>query len=519
MQDRQHPRRINLAAVTIAVALVSLWQQSLTIYSAGGFSLSTASPNMLVAMACTMFIITMVGAIIWSNVREVRRASRLAFIDDLTGLPNRRGFDRRLRERAAELARTGKAFGLLYLDLDRFKNVNDSYGHEAGDEVIRQFAARMRKLLGKDDMLARLAGDEFAMILSSASGRRSLQMAAAHVFDAMAEPFDCKTTLIYSGLSIGATLADRPGTGAMEILRHADFALLQAKESGRNNLQIFNPSMAERIRTRGQLENDLREAIAHDRFQIRYQPMISQTGDEVIGVEALVRWIHPVRGAIMPAVFIPIAEEIGLIDRLDEFVLRRACTEIRDFGPVKLAVNISSSRFMRPEFAEQVHAIVEETGFDPHNLELEITEGVFLEDPAKIARTVETFKAMGIRIALDDFGTGYSSMSYLRDHTLDRIKIDRSFVSQIGHSVRSLNLVSKLIDLGGSLGLNVTVEGVETEAQRKLLSDSKVEMQGFLFSHPVSLEQLRDYCGPDQVPANDASASPASQSMRVASSS
>jgi diguanylate cyclase (GGDEF)-like protein len=490
-----------LALVTIIVAIISLWQQTLSIYNQNGLSLPNFTTSNLISMGCTMFMVIAVSILLWRNLQEVKRASRLAFIDELTGLPNRRRFDARLQERVRQLKRTGESFGLLYLDLDKFKSINDSYGHEAGDVVVRQFAQRAQAVIGPDDLLARLSGDEFAIILDSAISHQDLEQAAERIFHTMGEPIHANANLIYTGVSIGATLADRTNMGAVDILRHADFALLQAKENGRNNLQIFDPSMAERVLIRGVLENDLREAIISQRFQIRYQPLISQADNKVIGVEALVRWIHPTRGPIAPSVFIPIAEDLGLIDRLGEIVLRRACTEIRDFGPVRLAVNISPSQFVQDGFVDRVKRILEETGFDPNHLELEITEGVFVDAPEKTARIVHQFRALGVRIALDDFGTGYSSMYYLRDHALDRIKIDRAFVSDIGNSVRSMNLVSKLIDLGGSLGLNVTVEGVETEDQLNLLSDSGCEMQGFLFSHPVSLDQLRDYCADDMTPS------------------
>ena len=486
-----------LALVTIVVALVSLWQQTLALNKANGLSLPAMSTNSAITMACTLFIIVAVAILLIRNMQEVRRASRLAFIDDMTGLPNRRRFDAHLRQKTAELAGTGNGFGLLYLDLDKFKNINDSYGHEAGDEVVRQFALRVRSIIAPGDFLARLSGDEFAVILNSATRQEDLKEASQQIFQTMSEPVRSNHNLIFIGVSIGGALADSTKASAVEILRQADFALLQAKESGRNNLQVFDPSMAERIQTRGVLENDLREAIVSQRFQVRYQPMISQSDNKVLGVEALVRWVHPTRGPIAPSVFIPIAEELGLIDRLGEIVLRRACTDIRDFGPIKLAVNISPAQFVQEGFVRRVTRILEETGFEPKNLELEITEDVFTAAPEITARTVREFQEIGVRIALDDFGTGYSSMSYLRDHSLDRIKIDRSFVSQISNSVRSLNLVSKLIDLGGSLGLRVTVEGVETEDQLKLLSNSGCEMQGFLFSHPVSLDQLRDYCTSD----------------------
>jgi EAL domain-containing protein (putative c-di-GMP-specific phosphodiesterase class I) len=249
--------------------------------------------------------------------------------------------------------------------------------------------------------------------------------------------------------------------------------------------------MEERIRNRGELENDLRDAIANDHFQLKYQPLISQADRKVLGVEAFVRWVHPERGPVSPSVFIPVAEQIGLIDKLGNIILRRACVETMALDPIKLAVNISAVQFMQPGFVASVREILQSTGFPPERLELEITEGVFRNEPGRTRDIIAKLRALGVRIALDDFGTGFSSMAYLRDFPLDRIKIDRSFISEIENSGQSLNLVSHMIELGRSLGLSVTVEGVETADQLDLLNAKGLnELQGYLFSRPLSASDL-----------------------------
>ncbi len=317
-----------------------------------------------------------------------------------------------------------------------------------------------------------------------------IEMVTQRIFTAMNAPIRFRSKQIYGAVSIGAAVAGGAIT-ADEALRRADFALFQAKECGRNNVQIFTAQMEERIRTRGEMENDLRDAIANDHFQLNYQPLISQSDRKVLGVEAFVRWVHPERGHISPSVFIPVAEQIGLIDKLGNLILRRACIETRPLDPIKLAVNISAVQFMQPGFVSSVREILETTGFPPARLELEITEGVFRNDTVRTRDIIAKLRSLGVRIALDDFGTGFSSMAYLRDFPLDRIKIDRSFIGEIESSGQSLNIVSHMIELGRSLGLSVTVEGVETADQLELLKAKGLnELQGYLFSRPLSASDL-----------------------------
>ena len=495
VNEQNRSRMVKLAVVTVLAAFLSLWQQIYAITTGDPSYNSGINGNSFFIFTCSLFITISVSYFLWRLFQDLKQVNRLAFTDELTGLANRRQFDQRLDEELARGARADNAVGLLYLDLDKFKHINDSYGHEAGDQVIINFGKRIQAVLRAGDFLARLSGDEFAAILTNVKSRRDIEFAAERIFAAMAEPIQFKQKTIYVGVSIGAAIVEAGSKSAAEALRHADFALLQAKESGRNKLQVFDPGMAETIRSRGLIENDLREAIINGHFTIKYQPLISQKENKVLGVEALVRWIHEERGPVSPSVFIPIAEEIGMIDKLGEFILRRACTEMLDLKQIKLAVNISAMQFTQRGFIQKVGQILEETGFEPDRLELEITESVFMTDPQKTREVIMGFKELGVRIALDDFGTGFSAMSYLRDFPVDRIKIDRSFISEISKSGKSLNLVSHMIELGSTLGLNVTIEGIETEDQLKLLSTRGCnELQGYLFSRPVGLDQLRAYC-------------------------
>lgn len=478
---------LKLSILATIAAFASLTQQLVVVTLPGReFAVTDA-----VTLACTAAIAVAVGYILWQQIGSIAGVDSLAYTDSLTGLPNRRQFDARLRSEIARSSRSGSPCAVIYLDLDRFKHINDSYGHEAGDEVIVQFGKRISANLRAEDFVARLSGDEFAAVISRVRDSADVEVVAARIFKSMAEPVRFRDKLIYPGVSIGAAIVGDASLSPEEALRRADFALFQAKEAGRNNLQIFSPDMEESIRTRGVLENDLREAILKNRFEIAYQPLVSQETRDVMGVEAFVRWNHPERGLVSPSVFIPVAEQIGMIDQLGEIVLRKACRETLPLKDMSLAVNISTIQFQQRNFVARVQGILEETGFDPGRLELEIKEEVFRTDAARAKATIGKLRSLGVRIAIDDFGTGFSTMAYLREFPLDKIKIDRSFISEIENSDKSLSLVSHMIELGSSLGLSVTVEGVETDEQLALLkSKGLTELQGYLFSKPLSAEEL-----------------------------
>jgi diguanylate cyclase (GGDEF)-like protein len=494
-QEEERTRHLILAIVTAIVAYASLTQQFASIlvpgWVLGGF---TGIPEIPVPLLCTTAITVTVSYVLFRYIADLRNAGELAFVDDLTGLANRRQFDMRLENEIARGARHSMDCAVLYLDIDRFKHINDSYGHEAGDEVIKQFASRIARNLRSEDFVARLAGDEFAAVITHVHSEMEVDAVAQRMFRAMSTPVKFRDKQIYVGMSIGAAIIEHGEIAGAEALRRADFALFQAKEGGRNKVQIFTKDMEDRIRSRAALENDMRDAIANDRFQLAYQPLICPSDRRVLGVEALVRWIHPERGPISSASLVEMAEDIGMIEQLGTLVLRRACAETLEMRGMKLAVNISPVQFMQPGFVGSVRDVLLSTGFEAQRLELEIAEQVFRTDPDRTRDIIGRLRGLGVRIAIDDFGTGFSSMMNLRDFPLDRIKIDRSFIRGIEESAHALKLVSHMIELGSSLGLSVTVEGVETPHQFELLRmKGLTELQGYLFSRPMTVEELQVY--------------------------
>lgn len=488
VQPKERGRVLKLAVATAIVATASLTLQAVGI----GERMAQSLPLAALEILATCLVAIAATFLLWRNIEMFNGMGRLAFTDELTQLPNRRRFQQKLNEELAAARLSGRTCAILYLDLDRFKQINDTYGHEAGDAVIADFAARVTRCIRTGDFAARLGGDEFAVILPQTAGGEEVEKIARRIFKAMRKPVHFDGKQIHASVSIGAAQVDGTGLAPRQALQRADFALFQAKESGRNNLQIFSEDMEDRIRDRNALAADLREAVVNEHFQISYQPMVSHENGAVLGVEAFVRWFHPERGAVPPMQFIPVVEEIGLIAPLGEFILRRACTDLLALKPLRLAVNISAIQFRQRGFVEMVRSVLDETGFESQRLELEITEQVFRHDAARTRETIARLRTLGVRIALDDFGTGFSSMAYLRDFPLDRIKIDGSFTREIGRSGKSLSLVSHMIELGGALGLSVTVEGIETAGQMELLrSRGLSEMQGYLFSQPLTVEELQ----------------------------
>jgi len=419
------------------------------------------------------------------------QAQHLAFHDPLTGLPNRSLFNDRL-DHALARARRGGSLALLMLDLDRFKHVNDTLGHLAGDALIREFGRRVTALVRQGDTVARLGGDEFAILLPDLVRRQDAEELCTRIIGAVAAPFEVVGNSAFVGTSIGIVIAPEAGLDRVELIRKADIALYRAKDDGRDCYRLFDESMDERVRFRSEIEEDLREALrtGEDLF-LHYQPEVGADGRTIVGLEALVRWNHPARGAIPPEQFVPIAEETGLICQLGEWVLREACSAARRWPNLFIAVNLSPVQLRACSFADRAIEIVREEGVKPQQIELEVTEGVLLGDDALVHGALAKLRADGMRVALDDFGTGYSSFSYLRRFEVDKIKIDRSFVQHLGHRVDSASLISAVVTIGHAMGLTVTAEGVETDEQRRFLSVAGCnQMQGFLFSRAVSEDEV-----------------------------
>ncbi len=429
------------------------------------------------------------SAAVQITLRE-QEIQRLAGQDELSRLPNRRSFDLTFDQALAGLDREHGGLAVILIDLDRFKAVNDTYGHTAGDDLIRQVANRLLGVVRASDTVARLGGDEFGILQADASPADSAAL-GERILATLTAPFAVMGVEVTIGCSVGIAVAPRDGTDRETLLRLADTALYEAKNSGRNRFSFFEPQMNRSLQVKRMVEDDLRNAIERDELTLHYQPQVSIDGATIIGVEALVRWPHPVHGMIPPSEFITIAEERGLIVPLSEWVLRRACREAKRWKGIRLAVNVSPIQFRHKDFVANVIRIIEETNFDPAPLELELTEGVLIEDADAAETAMMDIRAHGVGLALDDFGTGYSSLIYLRRFAFDKIKIDRTFLEYMEEAGESAILVHSMAHLGRALGLRVCAEGVETAEQHRFLQAIGChELQGFLFSKAVPAEEI-----------------------------
>ena len=426
------------------------------------------------------------------RIRAEERIAHLAHYDALTELPNRVLLRGHLEQRVAELAE-GKPFAILYIDIDEFKGVNDSFGHEVGDELLRHVAARLRSCVGPQDLVARLGGDEFAIVKAETRDRGQLTALAEQILDSLRVPAHCKGQEVPIEASIGIAIAPDDGLSLEDLFKNADLAMYAAKSDGRRTYRFFVPELDARLKTRRQLELDLRQALARGQLEIHYQPLVELATDTVAGCEALLRWYHPERGMISPAEFIPVAEDTGLINEIGDWVLKRACAEAAGWpGHIRLAVNVSPVQFRTKTLALRVATALRESGLSPDRLELEITEAVLIRDDDEALVILHQLRDLGVRIALDDFGTGYSSLSYLRRFPFDKIKIDRSFVSDIGDAEGSSMIVQAVVNMASACRMSTTAEGVETEMQREILRGLGCsEMQGYLFSPAVPASKLQ----------------------------
>ena len=426
----------------------------------------------------------------------------LAFYDPLTHLPNRRLLLDRLKQALASSARSGREGALLFIDLDNFKALNDTLGHDIGDLLLKQVAQRLESCVREGDTVARLGGDEFVVMLEDLS-EHDLEAAAQaetvgeKILATLNQPYRLGTHGHHSTPSIGVAIFSDHKQNQDELLKQADIAMYQAKKAGRNTLRFFDPQMQDSINARVSLESDLRRAVSEqDQFQLYYQPQVDSSG-RMVGAEALVRWRHPERGMVSPADFIPLAEESGLILPLGHWVLTTACRQLSAWATrpetahLTMAVNVSVKQFRLPTFVEEVLALVDYFKVDPARLKLEITESLMVERANDIIAKMNLLKARGISFSMDDFGTGYSSLSYLKLLPLYQLKIDQSFVRDIVSDDSDKAIVRTIIAMAQSLNLNVIAEGVEAEAQRQLLLDKGcINYQGYLFSRPVPIEQF-----------------------------
>jgi diguanylate cyclase (GGDEF)-like protein/PAS domain S-box-containing protein len=424
------------------------------------------------------------------------RMSYLAQHDSLTDLPNRVLFNDRLAQAMAIGQRSSTRLGVLYLDIDRFKTINDSLGHAIGDCLLQSVAQRLRSCVRHADTVSRQGGDEFVILLSQLTHAEDAAISAEKVLAALAVPHRIEQHTLYITVSIGVVTFPDDALDAESLLKNADFAMYQAKESGRNCYQFFKREMNAKALQRQSIENGLRMAIERQSFVLHYQPKFDLQSGAITAVEALVRWRHPMRGVLPPSEFISIAEESGLIVPLGRWVLHEGCRqakEWRDAGltPIKMAINVSAVELRAKSFVEDVRAVLQDTGFDPACLELELTETFLLQDPKSTAAVLNTLKGLGVHIALDDFGTGYSSLSYMRRFPIDTLKIDESFVRDVVSDGDSASVVQAIINMGKSLHMRVVAEGVETREQLHFLQERACpEAQGFFLARPVTAKHM-----------------------------
>jgi diguanylate cyclase (GGDEF)-like protein len=419
------------------------------------------------------------------------KIEHMAHHDALTDLANRVLLNDRL-EYALGRVQHGEMVAVHHLDLDQFKAVNDTFGHLCGDKLLRIVAERLRGLVGEADTIARMGGDEFVIVQATIADPADATSLAQRVIDALSEPYDIDGQQAVIGVSVGISVGPGDGSNPDKLLRNADLALYRAKSDGRGTFRFFEPAMDLQMQTRRIMEQDLRRALPGGEFELHYQPVVNLASKEISGFEALIRWNHPTKGLISPATFIPLAEEIGFIVPMGEWVIRQACATAAQWPDnLHVAVNISAMQFRSPGLMQVIVSALAASGLAPTRLEIEITESVLLHNKEATLAVLHQLRALGIRIAMDDFGTGYSSLTYLQSFPFDKIKIDRSFVKNITEDSSSLTIVRAVAALANGMGMTATAEGVETAEQlHSIVSEGCTEMQGFLFSRPLPVAEI-----------------------------
>ncbi|APG27733.1 hypothetical protein A7E78_07710 [Syntrophotalea acetylenivorans] len=416
---------------------------------------------------------------------------RLALYDQLTGLPNRSLLRDRFEQYLAEAKRFDHLLGVVFLDLDRFKHINDSLGHAAGDTLLQMAAQRMQGCLRDTDTVARFAGDEFVIILSSFRDMQNLPHIATKLLNTLAEPYQLEGQEVLSSASLGISTYPQDGTGIEQLMRNADTAMYEAKEANGNTYRLFSREMERKLSQRLEMETSLRLGLHREEFFLLYQPQFDMRNQQLVGIEALVRWNHPVRGLLTPESFIDLAEETGLIAPLGDWILREACKQWQqwqksDGQPLRLAINLTNRQFQNANLAKDIQAIIEEAGLPPQSLELEVTEATLMQNASSADKFLGQLKELGVQLSIDDFGTGYFSLAYLQHLPIDRLKIDPSFVQGGPGDSNHASIVTTIIDLARNMDLELIAEGVESASQIKFLLEKGCHLgQGYYFSEPL----------------------------------
>ena len=428
---------------------------------------------------------------------------RLAFYDQLTGLPNRALFNDRLELAIAQAQRSNRYVAVMFIDVDRFKLINDSLGHSAGDALLRELADRIKASLRRSDTLARLGGDEFIVLLPSLSDSTDAATVAQKILRAVSIPFSVGHQEWYATVSIGISLSPDDGSDAETLIKNADAAMYRAKDRGRDGYEMYTPELHARALRRVTLENELRMAMSRGEFVMHYQPLLDFTTGAIRGAEALIRWQHPSRGLLLPAEFIPVAEETGLIVPIGQWAIRHACQAAKNWQTatgrkLRMSVNLAARQFQHVDLIDQIRDILNETGLDASLLDIEITESSAMIQTDQTTAILEQLKELGVSVSIDDFGTGHSSLGTLKRFPIDTLKIDRTFVQDITTDRRDSALVQAIVALGEALAVKVVAEGVETEEQRTLLKTHGCDgFQGFVFSKAIPSEDFLQMITPD----------------------
>ena len=450
----------------------------------------------LVMLATLLGAALLLGRLQRAVTRAEERVGYLANYDTITHLPNRYAFNHEFELLLDEASVQKSVLAILVLDLDDFKVINDTLGHHVGDALLRMVSQRLTSVVRQEDVIYRVGGDEFAMILNNAEDVERAKAIAEKFIRVLSEPFMLNDRNLYVGVSIGASICPKDGNDVAQLLRNADAAMYHAKSHGKNKFQLFSEEMHYKSTTRLTLEGELRDALEQGQFELYYQPQVSLLTRRLLGAEALIRWNHPQKGRMLPGEFIPMAEESGLIVPIGEWVVRTACQDIRSwheqrYRPISLSVNLSGRQFREDGLIELVARILRETQADPDMLEFEITESVLMDDAESTIARLASLSSMGIHLAIDDFGTGYSSMSYLKRFPVDRLKIDHSFIRDIPHDPDDVAITVATIQMARGLKLDVIAEGIETAAQAQFLREQGCEVgQGYLYSVPISKREL-----------------------------